>query len=1038
MRNLKIYKASAGSGKTYTLAKEYISILLASNDIEEYRHTLAVTFTNKATDEMKSRIIKELSALSTNPAESPFVKDEKPLCGNSPQELEQVKNKSGRILTAILNDYSSFNVCTIDKFFQGIMRSFAKEFGHQYRYNIELDENSILEMSIDAMYSDLDKEESRELLEWLISYALSKVENAKGWDTKEDITEFSKVLLKEMFAEFSSSSEEPSDRMKKITDLRERLAKARREFEDEGSRISARANNIVSNAGKEWSDFRGGSRTAFNMFGRILTRGHNLMPEMKDTFRNLEDISNWCNQRNDFSGDMLDAGLMDAITDLIKLYDSREKIYNTAVILEKYSFVWGVLGMVRNYLTNVCSENNIVLLSESAQLLSRIIDGSQTPFIYEKVGTHIRHFLLDEFQDTSNLQWKNFIPLLDESISNGKENLVVGDVKQSIYRWRNSNWSILGTEVGERFKEYVQQESLDTNYRSLENIVKFNYSFFKWFSQNLECVEIEDMYSNCKQKWKDGSGEKGYVEVSFNGTATDNADAYCQDIVEKVKILIEKGYQPAQIGVLTWKNYEGEMVAKALMNAGISVATTGTLTIGSNASVCTVIDSLKEIEDNDDILRNAGKALFAQAKGNIISDEEIQQYKEYSLYQMAESIIRNNLDTESKNDSQFLCSLLDMILEFSRKRGGSVREFLKWWEESGRKETISSSPDSNAVNIVTIHKSKGLAFDAVIVPFFEWKLKPGSKNTIWSTSPSKEFSYDQPVSINYSEKLGKTLFEEEYLKENREHKADLINLGYVAFTRAKSALIIMCQRRDEVKEATLTSDILFKYMAEESVSQESDKPQFTSCNGCYTYGELTAPEKEEKEKSCYSIGIKTPFSIPFNTTRNRTALTNGSINDEGISIKEMGIQMHDAFATIEYLEDIETIESEETRKAVIGAIDSVKDYGWFWRREDSNREKCNTPNRYNERGSRSVVNERSIISPEGEVFRPDRIILYKNETGENCAIVVDYKFGHYKGTNTKYVKQVQGYMNLLKETGCKEVTGYLWYVNSTVEEVKLN
>ncbi len=1041
MNNLKIYKASAGSGKTYTLAKEYISTLLESNDPQEYRHTLAVTFTNKATEEMKSRIIKELHILATNPAKSQFVTEKKdPICDSKPETMEKVREKSGRILTALLNDYSSFNVCTIDKFFQGIMRSFAKEFGQHYKYNIELDEKGSLERAIDRMYSELDREESREVLNWLVDYAISKVESSGGWNIKGEINDISQILLKETFAQYASTSQTPSERMLKIKKLQGEFAKCRADFESKAKRIAVNATKRIAANNLELEDFKYGKNSGFSQFYKILENKKREVPQPGNRFLKLDDITTWGKKVDDFTA-LAQSGLMQDITDLQELYEKDYRRYATAVILEKYAFAWGVLGMVRSYLNQWCADNNIVLLSESSNLLNRIIDGSQTPFIYEKVGTYIRHFMLDEFQDTSTLQWKNFIPLLEESISNGKNNLIVGDVKQSIYRWRNSNWTILGKEVDKVFDGYIDQHILEENFRSNKNVIDFNNRFFTYFSQNIEDIvegdadgkkgEIEKMYSDCAQRAGRERESNGYVEISIHSNVKENQQEYCNAVVKRVQMLIDKGYQPCQIGILTWKNKEGEMVAKALMEHGIGVATVGTLTLGSNAAVCSVIDSLKSIEQNNDAMRKAKLAIEGNGQCGILSQEDIEAYKELPLYQMAEAIIRNTLPNDGKRESQFLCALLDSIIEYSFKYGGSLQEFLKWWEEAGQNQTISSSLEKSAVNIVTIHKSKGLAYDAVIVPFFEWDLNPGTRSSIWSSQASESFGYDQPVNVSCSKALAQTLFDQDYQREITEHKADIINMAYVAFTRAKSALMVMCQYEDEESNGknsskVLTSSLLRKFIEENELLDASngDRLDFRSKDDTFSLGEISAPGSDEKSDDEKIEAIESPFSIPFDSHRRKTALTTGSINDEEISLKEMGIQMHDAFATIEYLEDIESIEGEETRNAVMEAVESVKDYGWFWSRKELN--------------GRSVVNERSIITPEGEVFRPDRIILYKNETGENCATVVDYKFGHYKGTNPKYVSQVQGYMNLLKETGCKEVTGYLWYVNSTVEEVKLN
>lgn len=1022
---LRIYKASAGSGKTFTLTKEYIRMLL-ENPEDEYRHTLAVTFTNKATEEMKERIIKELHTLASDCRRSAYYNEFIALPGiaGEPDPQETLTGRSRTILIRILNDYSSFNVSTIDKFFQGIMRTFAKEFGHQYSYNVELDTDSVIEAAVDRMYASLEDDSNRTLLDWLVKYSLDRIENGKGWKVKEEITKTAVVLLSENFSLDSNHDETPAQRMVRIEELQRSFRKCRKDFNGRAVELARRGLELMNGFNLSPESFKNGSRSPFKFYDKIINAGmRHSMPAMSDSFVKLGDNTDgWGAKGKDFSA-IANAGLMQNVKDIIALFRNDYAIYNTAVMLEKNVYVWGLLGMVRNFISEYCIEKNIILLPESTKLLNAIIDGDQTPFIYERVGTYLKHFLLDEFQDTSNLQWRNFIPLLHESLANGNSNLIVGDVKQSIYRWRNSNWKILGQEVQELFGMHGKDETLEYNFRTLGNIIAFNNEFYKYFAANIgnedseRIIDIESLYSDCTQKLSDnlsGRKEKGYVEVS-----------YCpvlDTLVEKVKFLCTNGYLPSQIGILTRTNAQGEEIAARLMQEGMSVATVDTLTLGSNGAVSAVIDYLKEIDQSNDICRQAHRLLSGIEGSRLLSEEEMERYASLSLYQMAETIIREKLGNSAKDNSQFLCSLLDSILEYSRNNGASLPAFLKWWNDTGSSQKISSASDRNAVNILTVHKSKGLEFEAVIIPYFEFKSGHSSKE-LWSSSANAAFGYDLPMNVSISKALKESLFRNDYENECAESLVDNINIAYVAFTRAKSALYVLAEEDSK--------DILLSFIQN---TQSLNDPCGIKCGfnysedaqmsvKSYSYGQLCGPMEAEKKHGSLSLKLENAFCQKLDPSRTVTALTDSYINDNELSIRDKGILLHDAFARIQYTDDIERIEDSELREKIRSYMNQVRDYGWFW-------------NKNEHASGLKVLNETGITAPDGSLCRPDRMILKDNGNGALEATVIDYKFGKAGNSIFKYRRQVKGYMELLEQMGCTAVKGYIWYVGCEVEEVR--
>ena len=1032
---IKVYKASAGSGKTYTLTHEYINLIL--NDEDAYKHVLAVTFTNKATDEMKGRILEELYRMASD-IQCP--------------EREMAR----KVLIKILHDYPAFSVSTIDRFFQGVMRAFARELGRMITYGVELDAELVRNSAVDNLFADLDRDENKFLLKWLVDYSLERVENGESWRIANDILKLSKSLFSESFKLKSGGAKVTvGEQMERIVKLKAKIGEIVSCFEQERIAIGKEAVGIMGRCGIDYTYYKGGERSSLFKIFYQNSNGEKLGEAPKPAFIAAHNnVELWYTKTKKKDIPMIEqsysAGLNDCVGKLIDLYKNKGRDYYTALCVRGNLNSLGILGYVYAYILDYCKEKNVVLLSETTELLGKIIDGDDTPFIYEKVGTWINNFMLDEFQDTSMMQWRNFIPLLSNSVGNNDQNLIVGDIKQSIYRFRNSDWNILKSGIDNEFKRGVSHKHLDVNWRSAENIVEFNNCFFEAAAKTARDVygpdetsdentfgrgdQIVEVYSNFAQRLPEKRVDKGYVNINFVNKKTlqevgADYDLTMQTIIlNHVSRLVANGYRQSDIGILVRWNSEGAAVAKSLIAAGYNVISADSLSVSSSAAVLKVVNILKWLDDPDNVASEIYAALsVGEVASDIISPEESSRLKSLSTYQMCEEIIRCYLTDRQKEDIAFLQAFLDMVMDFSVNQGSNLSAFLKWWDENGMKKSVSSPEDMDAIQVMTVHKAKGLAFEAVIVPYFSNMLdhSPYRAPLLWSSAASQLLEYPGPLPVKYSPLLKETLFSGDYHQEKLEVFMDNLNVAYVAFTRPKRELVVIAEEPVENKDGVLpmhnVSALLYDYM--ESVpeicgSEFEEYGDVVEVGGIsvptlvYTLGE-EEPFVGTKKENLQLFGLDRQFVRGLDMARVRTAMQSGSINDE-LTLRDNGIIMHDLFASINIARDVDRLPDGQVKEQIREVIASVADRGWFSDEYD-------------------VFRECSIILPDGSVLRPDRVLVKGSQ-----AIVIDYKFGEFVPDNRQYHRQVRRYMQLLSDMGYETVTGYLWYVKeAAVEQVVL-
>ena len=923
---MKVNKASAGSGKTYTLAHTYIDLL---KDELSYRHILAVTFTNKATAEMKERILEYLAA---DPA-------------------------SRQKLTRILHDYSAFSVSTIDRFFQRALKAFAREIGQVADYQVELDRDSLIGEAMDRILDSLTGEQAQEeILGWLRENVSDKLEAGDSPNVENSLHEMGKRL----------KSEERSAlrRLHGIDDEefgRERLVAIREScrsiIKDFTAKVKAAA-EALPEYGKKNEDKQRESYTRVVRFKRI--------------------------ERPQKSLEKAAAG-----TPFMDLFGRPYIIYRTALVLEPQVFS---LGLAREFFSQfeaLLKERGVLCLDDGNSLLGRIIAGSDAPFVYEKLGVRYEHFLLDEFQDTSNVQWQNFLPLLRESDSAGHDSLIVGDVKQSIYRWRDSDWRLLSEKVRDEFPR-AEVSSRQQNFRSCREIVAFNNDFFSYAARQ---NGLEDLYSDVCQEARTHDPQPGRVQVSF----CDKADEIIR-VVESVEEARKAGARYGDIAVLVRGNAEGGEVAAELLSRGMPVVSDDSLRISSSFTVRKLLSLLECLENPSDAIGSF-----------VAADAGVEMPTEYhSLVDLCEDILRQLRAAHPdifRDETLFIESFMDYLREWTEVNGDNLRWFLQYWD--GDKRCISSPNNSDAITVLTIHKAKGLEFPWLIFPFAE-RVLYYKRCERWCWLDAAGTPFDPAVTGIYSVELNgstsDTLFAPYYEEERRMQMVDNMNVFYVALTRARCNLhIIACNPPQSHTEGDCKdfSQLLWDFCGGLSETVRGEQYDFSKLH--------RRPSKDgEPFPSVY-------VTLPLGGRLGVSEEAADFFGPEGVtgmdaSVRRSGIVLHGILSAVKTPEDLPgavkdalldgRLDADHAAEALKLLGDRIASHPEFFRG--------------------GGMNEAAIFDADGREYRPDRVVV----DGDR-ATVVDYKFG---AQDDSYTFQVRRYMRLCRSLGFREVRGFIWYV----------
>ncbi len=1067
MSNLIVYKASAGSGKTFRLAAEYIKLVI--HDPQSYKRILAVTFTNKATAEMKGRILEELKGIADGKKSPMFAL----ICEETRINPDTVTARALKALSNILHDYSRFSVSTIDSFVQRIIQALLWEIGQQGGGDIRLDFKPVLERAADIMLDE--SVDNPGLFQWLQSMGESQLEAGKSWDIRSGLVNLGRELFSESFRLLSH------DEIIAITD-KEKVNALKKELNGligivSGSVIGLGKDTlkVIGEYGFGEKDFAYGSTGVYGFFEKCaeLDFGE-LLPKL-DGVRVQKALDSPSGEDWVTAADRKNVGKFAQISGLIsgklhpalaKLYDTigeNEPQYNSARLVLKNLDSLAILSDLWQTIRKLSTEEGFMLLADSGPLLREFVKETDAPFVYEKVGTRFDSFMIDEFQDTSVIQWQNFKPLIENSLAQGSFSMVVGDVKQAIYRWRNGDWRILSSGLEVDFASLgITHKPLDVNRRSLPAVIDFNNLFFTSASMVLKALteemvvgtnlepdfgkEFSLAYDNVVQKKSKKDEGDGYVEVNFlpneDKSFNENLKNYLPDLISDIQ---KRGYKAGDIAILVRSNKDGQDLANILLSHKQTnpetfgsfdvVSQEGLLLVSSPAIRLCVAAIRATYQPKDSITKACLAAGLRTINGNSavswhqfftgealdIEVEWLKGFRTRPVQEVFEAIIKRYGLLNSKKELAYISELHEQILNLSRKGPNDIGRFLEWWDEDGVKLALTMPDSKNAVTITTIHKSKGLQFPVVIIPHGDWPFNPpGMKPLLWVESSQKPFDILPKYPINSGKDSKSSYFAKSAIEDDMQVLVDNINLLYVAFTRAENELYVFCPQKKEDSKILSTSPLMRSVLsAIDSSEFVVDADRYGDSAISYSRGKRDI-YKNQKAKGGNPIWILENYPAGETKANVKQRLESTDFFSESsasyIQSINYGKLMHTLFSRIAYSSDIDNalnsmqleglinLEQKELLKGKMEQLLIQEPYSnWFsdeWQ----------------------IKNEASVITPEGSTYRPDRVMIKANEV-----VIVDYKFG---AESESYHKQIRRYSSLIQKMGYERIDGYLWYVDS--------
>ena len=1043
-----IVPASAGSGKTYRIAHEYIYDVLRNRydregrayfDRSFYKRILAVTFTNKATEEMKSRILEEIHLLASG-QESDHLAE---LIRETSLDEGMLRKRARIVRSLILHDYSHFTVLTNDTFFQRILRAFVRELGVDMNFSTELDTAPVLTKSVDLLINKIT--ENKELRKWLEELTSERISDGERWDIRSAISALAGELFKESTRDIIAKSKDKESLKQNIHKFAAIVEERRKEFMKKG----AMALEAISSRGYSHDDFK----LKFTKFFDKVADG-TLDKITEATLRHLTDSpEEWFNKGK------ATPDLMALATELqslfVEIYNDHlnlKTVENTLRILSRNFRGFALLHDLQTMVEEVCREDNAMLLSETKHAIAGFISESDAPFIYEKVGNYFDKFMIDEFQDTSVKEWNNFLPLLRNAMAQSEDTsvLIVGDVKQSIYRWRGGDWRILGGEIEKALPE-SECVPLKNNWRSLPNIVEFNNTLFN------SVIEQEDTrlnnllneaeraqrisksckaelystlkraYSNHEQVARRKHRNNGYISI----TAPTEEGSTCEEdnmplYIKRIREVLERGFLPRDITILVRKNSEGMEIAEELLYyrdlfpkaLQFEITTEEALSLAASPAVKLIIAVMRLAINRND---TSSLILYNHLHNNdffgtVLDEEEVEfldLIRTMSPEDAFERIAIRYAD-DLEGQTAYILALHEHIVRFSAGKVADIALFDKWWGEKGDSLSVRVERSDRAIEILTIHKAKGLENKVVIIPRCSWSLEPLDSsgyvsNIIWSEPAENRYIGNiGPFPVSFNRSVGESLFADGYFREVVYTCVDALNMLYVATTRAKEQLHIFLPNKGRGNTIGSLLQNIYGELMQESLSGNYHH---------YEFGLFDGPEPNDKEEEKVdTIIVKehraSPVSLKFRTAASQYFADNGT----EISPRDIGITLHKAFEGATLREDIfaqldamvingelNGAEVERLKIQITDTLDNTVAGEWFngeWEH---------------------LYRERNIISTQKFSKRPDRVMTRRDE-----AVVVDYKFGTEDG---KYKHQIAKYIEVMRQMGYRTIKGYIWYVS---------
>ncbi len=1043
--SLKVYKSSAGSGKTSTLVIEYLSLALVNPF--QFRQIIALTFTLKATNEMKNRLINNLVLLKNMNIEKPdnsIAHIIKKLKENTGFDESKIKIQSKILLSNILHQYGEFGFNTIDSFVVKIVRSFAHNLQLAANFEIELDSSVIIEEAIEKLYDDVGKNDR--LTKFLLDYTMEKMEEGKSTNIDLQLAELAKLIFdSKHYHNIDLLKDIPIESFSKVKTI---LQKNINEYNTKIKEFGEKGINSIKQHGLEKKDCSGS--WLFNYFNKLYTN-HKHTLSIKDlensTFiKMIENGNDWYASKQSTSTKItIDSAKQDflvIINNAREYYKKQLPIYlANKLILNKISPL-ALIHQLKQIIDNYSLDNDIIHISEINRKISEVVNEQQAPFIYEKIGQKYNHYLIDEFQDTSVIQWSNLIPLLENSLASSYTNLLVGDSKQAIYRWRdgeveqfanlpklaNSNTSILNKQREALLERSYEPFNLITNYRSKETIVEFNNNFYSKLIDN-ESDYIKNIFKNHKQETSK-KFNTGFVKLNLLSNEEKNIEeVLLENIYEQIKELIERNFKLGDICILARKKKQLSVIADYLLFKGLKVVSAEALYLQNSKIINLIISFMKLVKGLDkntneySILKYFNisqdkiinkKNSFLENLANIGYSIDLNLISNYSSYELSEYIIKKfNIKVSSNS---FIYNFLDHTLDQNKKGKGSISQFLDFWDENYSNLIINTANDSDSIQLLTIHRAKGLEFPIVIFPINDFNFDLDKRDLLWQDSDNN-IKHILPKILIATEKSGlNSIYKDSLLEEQNRKKLDDYNLLYVATTRPTKELYLYFNSKDKIS----------KGLWEKANSINWDKTRNIT-----------------KDVNHLSIGIpiinQNVTSINTNESYIKNFIHNSWTNKARLKKdtlfiykrkKEKGTQLHYLLSKLDTNVSIDKFlmknikqkniskEFSKEFKTIIESLLNSKDTRYIFEAENN------------------YISEKDIIINSSDTIRPDKIIFANNKY-----TIVDYKYSIYAEISAsekeKHINQITNYINVFRQMQAKEVNGILLYLHSDINIIRI-
>ena len=1043
-----IYDASAGSGKTFTLVKEYLKIILTSTKEDAYKSILAITFTNKAVGEMKSRVLETLSEFAKDEPNPKAMAVLNALIDETTLKKEAIHLKSKAIIRNIIHNYAAFDISTIDKFTHKVIRTFAHDLNLPSTFEVSLETENLLQEAIDAIIAEAGTDET--LTKLLVDFTLEKTDDDKSWDVTRDIKEVSKLLNKE-----NNRNELEHFKNKQISEFVELKISVQansKRIEKEVAGIGTAAFQLILNNQLDKKAFTRG--TVYNYFEKIKSGDINLSESI---IGNLEEGKRYAKTIPESQKQAVDS----IAPQLLAFYSSLEELIKEYLLFTaflKNITPLSLLNRVSQELHKIQQEQNILSISEFNTIIHNEIQNQPAPFIYERMGERYKHFFIDEFQDTSQMQWENLFPLINNALSgedfSGESGslLIVGDPKQSIYRWRGGKaeqFIDLSKNTSPFSNPTKKVESLKINWRSYSEVIDFNNEFFKFLAHDFENLDYKDLYENHSHQEKN-SKTGGYVNLTFIPSKQKDDDEYSKDALylETVLATIVKvqaeGFTYRDIVILTRKKDAGVKIASFLTEQAIPIVSSETLLLQNSKEVNFIITMLRYLKNENDkeskahvlyyIGKHHQKVIKLHdliARGMELKEENVfeewlatfairlsfSQLRKKGLYEVVEELIHAVIQPTISN--AYLQDFLDRVLERNAKNQSGIADFLIYWDENSAKFSIPSPEGNNAIRIMTVHKSKGLEFPVVIFPFADEDYSRTPKDKLWieaasSVIPLPKILVDNNKTVESLSEAAAQVF----MQKKEEELLDNINILYVALTRAEEQLHIISEMKllanDEPPQNNMAG-FFIRFLAKNGLF---NKNQFVYERG--TFNRISLASKKTKDLIPIPV-VQTLLDPNAIKIAQRESLMWGTQQQKAI---EYGNVIHEILASVKTKNDIGLAIEKAIEQGLITFAQQVEVQSIL-------EQVCSHPElqAFFEESNKVFV-EQTILRKSDSLIKPDRIVI----NSKNQVLLLDYKTGEKVA---KHQKQIEMYKTAIENMGYPVVKKALVYIGETLEIVTL-